>query len=120
MGLKTSGEFGGILQTALLDGAQSKLAWSHWEQGAHGPEAVFAFEVPKGKSHYQLTFCCLSEGAANRVLQRYSGYHGGDRRRPGTGAVLRLTLAADLKADGSMTRADIMVEYGQVEIGDKT
>ncbi len=120
VGLKTSGEFGGILQTALLDGAQSKLAWSHWEQGAHGPEAVFAFEVPKGKSHYQVTFCCLAEGAANRVLQRYSGYHGEIAVDPATGAVLRLTLAADLKADGSMTRADIMVEYGQVEIGEKT
>jgi VWFA-related protein len=120
VGLKTSGEFGGILQTALLDGAQSKLAWSHWEPGAHGPEAVFAFEVPKGKSHYQVTFCCLAEGAANRVLQRYSGYHGEIAVDPATGAVLRLTVAADLKADGSMTRADIMVEYGQVEIGDKT
>ncbi len=120
VGLKTSGEFGGILQTALLDGAQSKLGWSHWEQGAHGPEAVFAFEVPRGNSHYQVTFCCLAEGAANRVLQRYSGYHGEIAVDPATGTVLRLTLAADLKADGSMTRADIMVEYGQVEIGDKT
>jgi VWFA-related protein len=119
-GLKTSGEFGPILQTALLDGAQSKLTWSHWEQGAHGPEAVFGFEVPKGKSHYQVTFCCVSGGAANRVFQRYSGYHGEIVVDPTTGAVLRLTLEADLKSDASMTRADIMVEYGQVEIGDKT
>jgi VWFA-related protein len=120
VGLKTSGEFGAILQTGLLDGAQSKLAWSHWEPGAHGPEAVFAFEVPKGKSHYQITFCCLSEGAADRVFQRYSGYRGEIAVDPATGAVLRLTIVADLKADASMTRADIMVEYGQVEIGDKT
>jgi len=120
VGLKTSGEFGPIQQTALLDGAQSKLAWSHWERGAHGPVAVFAFEVPKGKSHYQVTFCCLSEGAANRVFQRFPGYHGEIAVDPATGAVLRLTLAADLKSDASMTRADIMVEYGLVEIGDKT
>jgi VWFA-related protein len=120
VGLKTSGEFGPILATALLDGAQSKLTWSHWEQGSHGPEAVFAFEVPKGKSHYEVTFCCVSEGAANRVFQRYSGYHGEIGVDPTTGAVLRLTLAADLKSDASMTGANIMVEYGQVEIGDKT
>jgi VWFA-related protein len=120
VGLKTSGEFGPVLLTALLDGAQSKLAWSHWERGAHGPVAVFAFEVPKGKSHYQVTFCCLSEGAANRVFQRFPGYHGEIAVDPATGAVLRLTLAADLKADASMTRADIMIEYGLVEIGEKT
>jgi VWFA-related protein len=119
-GLNTSGEFGPILQTALLDGAQSKLTWSHWERGAHGPEAVFGFEVPKEKSHYQVTFCCVSGGVANRVFQRYSGYRGEIGVDPTTGAVLRLTLAADLKSDASMTRADIMVEYGQVEIGDKT
>jgi VWFA-related protein len=120
VGLKTSGEFGPILATALLDAAQSKLTWSHWEHDAHGPEAVFAFEVPKGKSHYQVTFCCVSQGADNRVLQRNSGYHGEIAVDLATGAILRLTLAADLKSDASMTRADIMVEYGQVEIGDKT
>ncbi len=120
VGLKTSGEFGAILQTGLLDGAQSKLAWSHWEPGAQGPEAVFAFSVPKEKSHYQVTFCCLSGGAADLVFQRYAGYQGEMAIDPATGAVLRLTIQADLKADASMTRADIMVEYGQVEIGDKT
>jgi VWFA-related protein len=120
VGLKTSGEFGPILATALLDGAQSKLTWNHWEQGAHGLEAIFAFKVPKEKSHYQVTFCCVSQGATNRVLQLYSGYHGEIAVDPATGAVLRLTLEADLKSDASMTRADIMVEYGQVDIGDKT
>jgi VWFA-related protein len=120
VGLKTSGEFGPILQTALLDGARSKLTWSHWELGAHGPAAVFGFEVPKEKSHYQVTFCCISGGAANRVFQRYAGYHGEIAVDPATGAVLRLTLEADLKSEASMTRADIMVDYGPVEIGDKT
>jgi VWFA-related protein len=119
-GLNTTGEFGPILQTALLDGARSKLAWSHWERGAHGPEAVFGFEVPREKSHYQVTFCCISGGVANHVFQRYSGYHGEIVVDPATGAVLRLTLAADLKSETSMTRADIMVEYGQVEIDDQT
>jgi hypothetical protein len=120
VGLKTSGEFGPILATALLDAAQSKLTWSHWEQGSHGLVAVFAFEVPKGKSHYQVTFCCVSQGAGNGVFQRYSGYHGEIAVDPATGAVLYLRLRADLQSDGSMTAANIMVEYAQVEIGDKT
>jgi hypothetical protein len=53
-GLTTWGEFGPILALVLLDAAQSKLAWSHWEPGPAGPQAVFAYEVPKEKSHYVL------------------------------------------------------------------
>jgi len=48
-GLTTSGEFGPILSTSLLDAAQGHLVWSHWEQGAAGPEAVFRFAVPADK-----------------------------------------------------------------------
>src|SRR5579871_1745847 len=39
-GLTTSGEFGPILATVLVDAAQGKLMWSHWEQGAAGLQAV--------------------------------------------------------------------------------
>ena len=35
LGLETSGEFG-LLGTVLEDAVQSKLYWSHWEQGAAG------------------------------------------------------------------------------------
>ena len=45
-GLNTLGEFGPILSTVLVDAAQSTLSWSHWEQGAAGPEAVFRYAVP--------------------------------------------------------------------------
>ena len=51
-GLVSWGEFGPILSTVLLDAAQSKLAWSHWERGANGSKAVFSYEVPSQKSHY--------------------------------------------------------------------
>lgn len=41
----TSGEFGPILMTALLDAAQGNLMWSHWEQGATGAAAVYRYAV---------------------------------------------------------------------------
>jgi hypothetical protein len=56
-GLVSWGEFGPILSTVLLDAAQNKLAWSHWEQGANRPLAVFAYAVPDLKSHYWVQFC---------------------------------------------------------------
>ena len=72
-GLNTMGVFGPILSTVLLDAARSTLAWSHWEQGSSGPEAVFKFAVPKQKSHYEVDFCCVESttglGDASRFQQ---------------------------------------------------
>jgi VWFA-related protein len=119
-GLDTSGEFGNILNTTLLDGSQSSLAWSHWEQGEGGPEAVFRYSVPKAKSHYRLTFCCVSQGNGSQIVQQYSGYHGQIAIDPASGAILRLTLQADLKQSDGILQADIRVDYAPVEIGAKT
>jgi hypothetical protein len=41
-GLNTWGVFGPILGVVLVDAARSKLAWSHWETGPNGIEAVLA------------------------------------------------------------------------------
>jgi VWFA-related protein len=118
-GLNTYGEFGNILKTTLLDGGQGSLAWSHWEQGEGGPEAVFRYTVPREKSHYRLTFCCVSQGNGIQTLEKYSGYHGQIAVDPASGAILRLTLEADLKQSDGMLKADILVDYAPVEIGDK-
>jgi hypothetical protein len=53
-GLTTSGEFGPILAGAFLDAAQGNLTWSHWEQGATGPQAVYRYAVSAEKSHYRV------------------------------------------------------------------
>jgi VWFA-related protein len=119
-GMNTFGEFGTILSTVLVDAAQSSLSWSHWEQGAAGPEAVFRYAVPRQKSHYQITFCCVPGDSGNRVFQQFPGYHGEIVIVPANGAILRLTLEADLGPSDAMAKADILVEYGPVEIGGKT
>ncbi|MGA2559047.1 MAG: VWA domain-containing protein [Terracidiphilus sp.] len=124
-GLNTRGVFGPILATVLLDAAQSKLNWSHWEQGPAGMQAVFAFEVPKEKSHYEVNYCCVATEAATVVANmhpyhRIVGYRGKMTIDPGTGSILRLVVEADLKTGEPVTKAAIMVEYGSVEIGGKT
>ena len=120
-GLTTTGVFGPVLGTVLVDAAQGKLAWSHWEQGAAGPQAVFRFAVPKEKSHYDVEFCCVpGENGSYRVFKQFSGYHGEIAVDPANGAILRLTLEADIKLAGQIVRSDILVEYGLVEIGGKT
>src|SRR5271163_2187957 len=119
-GLNTWGVFGPILSAMLVDAAQGKMGWSHWEQGDTGPQAVFRYSIPKEKSHYQVKFCCVPGNSGNRVFQEYSGYHGVIAVDPVNGAVLRLTLQADLKSADPIVRSDLLVEYGPVEIAGKT
>ncbi len=124
-GLTTWGVFGPILGTVLEDAARSKLAWSHWEQGASGPMAVFSYSVPKEKSHYRVDFCCVPEqlpgGVANlSPFSQIVAYHGEMAVDPASGTILRLMLEAELKTSDPVARASIVVEYGPVEIGGKT
>ncbi|MGO9775979.1 MAG: VWA domain-containing protein [Terracidiphilus sp.] len=124
-GLTTWGVFGPILGTVLEDAARSKLAWSHWEQGASGPMAVYSYSVPKEKSHYRVDYCCVAEQDSTSVanLHPFSqivAYHGEIAVDPASGTILRLMLEAEMKASDPVAKASIMVEYGPVEIGGKT
>jgi VWFA-related protein len=123
-GLNTWGVFGPILGTVLVDAAQSKLVWSHWEQGADGLEAVFSYDVPKEKSHYEVNYCCVAEQAATasasvHPFRQLAGYHGEMAVDPSTGTIIRLTVEADMKTGDPVVKAGIVVEYGAVEIGGK-
>jgi VWFA-related protein len=119
-GLSTRGVFGPILGTVLVDVAQGRLGWSHWEQGTAGAVAVFRYSIPKEKSHYQVEFCCVRDGSPNGLFQEFSGYHGYLAVDPTTGAILRLTIEADLRPSDPILRSDAAVEYGPVEISGNT
>jgi VWFA-related protein len=119
-GLTTRGVFGPILGTVLVDIGQGKLVWSHWEQAASGPVAVFHFVVTREESHYEVSFCCVPGDSSNGLFRQYSGYSGEIAVDPVNGTILRLTLRADLKAPDPLLRSDIMVEYAPVGIGGKT
>jgi hypothetical protein len=119
-GLITSGVFGPILGMVLVDAAQGKLVWSQWEQGTVGPLAVFRFVIPREKSHYRVEFCCVPGDQGSGIFRQFSGYHGEIAVDPENGAILRLTVEADLKRSDPLVRSDIMVEYAPVEIGGRS
>lgn len=120
-GLSSWGEFGPVLSTVLIDAASNKLGWSHWEQGATGPMAVFAYSVPQSKAHYAVNYCCIQDsfGMRTHSFQALSGYHGQMAIDPATGSILRILIEADLKPDDPITRAAILIEYSAVKIGGK-
>ena len=124
--LKLIGVFSPILGSVLGDATRrdSILIWSHWVQGERGREAVFRYFVRAENLHYNVTYCCLTGGRTFLASPRYLGELTID---PGTGAILRLTMLAELgrirepnlspvlPAKGAAT----MIEYGPVEIGGK-
>lgn len=119
-GLITSGEFGPVIGTVLVDAARGKLTWSHWEDGTRGPIAIFRYEVPREESHYEVKFCCVPGESIDGVVARKAGYHGEMAIDPSSGSIMRLSLKADLSKTDKIVKADILVEYGPVDIGGKT
>jgi hypothetical protein len=117
MGLVTSGTFGPILSTVVGDASRSQMKFSRWEQGTDCLVAVFGVAVPKDKSHYQVAYRNPSQ---TQAIEQPVAYHGEVSIYPATGAILRVTVEADLEPGAEMVRADIMVEYGPVDIGGKS
>ena len=142
-GLHTWGEFGPELAIVLTDTAKGQVAWSHWESTPAGLAAVFRYAVPRTASHYAVNYCCVrssefierrdpsfrSRGSqdvtnvpqtvAAQPFQATPGYHGSLFVDPATGAILRVTLKAELKESDPITRAETVVDYGRVRIGDQ-
>jgi VWFA-related protein len=111
-GITTSGVFGPLLGTVLVDIAHGSLFWQGWEQDSSGTNAVFRYVVPHKASHYEV--------GLTGSFQQFTGYHGTFTVDPVTGTILRLTIQADLRADDPIRRSDILVEYGPVRIAGKT
>ncbi len=126
-GLLSSGQFGPVLKTVLTDAQKGKLTWSHWESAtASGPAqkagdasrvAVFNYSVPRKESHYKVK---VELGDESKPRQSRPGYQGEIGINPADGTILRLILRAEKTDDDSFSRADMMIEYGNVDIGGKS
>ena len=104
VGMESRGEFGPILRLVLIDAARVGMLWGGWEQASPGKLAVFRFAVADGDSHYL-------------VYQKRWGYHAEIAVDPADGSIRRLAIRADTKPTDAIVEADILVEYGSVEIG---
>ncbi|MDR3741466.1 MAG: VWA domain-containing protein [Terracidiphilus sp.] len=117
-GLISTGEFGPILSTILLDASQNKLQWLRWEQTDGNTLAVFAYGVPRERSHFAIDYCCTADSEGrSRTLHELVEYTGQMAVDPATGIVLRLQINADLRPGEPIVNAAIAVEYAPVDIG---
>ncbi len=120
--LITYGTFGPLLR-AVLDPivAPGGLTWSRWEKTDGGRQrAVFRYIVSAQPSRFESGGCCLPDGDGRKGFRKQTGYHGEIAIDPASGALLRLTMQADLEGFVPLDRSDIMVVYRPVEIGGRT
>jgi VWFA-related protein len=117
--LNTIGTFGPLLATVLVGAtaAGSDLTWSRWEQGPNGRSAVFRYRVPHETPLFLVGFGYLAGDDRLVDYQQKAPFHGEFAVDPASGAILRLTVQADLKPALPLARSDVMVEYGSVTIG---
>lgn len=119
--LVTHGEFGPVLQGVLDDIHKiGQLTWSRWEQGNARRMAVFRYVIPGDEAFYLVSVCCTPDGDGTQAYARYPRYHGEISIDPENGAILRLTFQSDLKSTTPLSRSDIAIEYGPVDMGGKT
>lgn len=117
-GLLNWGVFGQLQRIVVTDIYKGKMEWGRWEERSTGPVAVFKYSIPKDKSNYIVSYCCI--GLPNEPwhdFQSIPPFHGEIAIDAATGAVYRLLIVTELGADDPILQADIVVEYEPVEIG---
>ena len=120
--LQTIGTFGPILITVMRAATlpNSELSWARWEQGLSGPLAVFSYRVPQETPFFTAGFCCLADDFGTIAFKKAAPFHGEIAVDPSTGAVMRLTIQADLEWRLPLERSDVMVEYRPVAKSTRT
>jgi hypothetical protein len=119
-GLTSWGEFGPLLGIITKDMMKGTVTFKHWERSSGGALAVFDFSVAKEQSHNIVSYCCGRPGDADgRSFQLQPSYHGRIVIDPSTGSILRLVVLADLGPSDPITRADVAIEYGPIQLGGK-
>ncbi|WP_348262504.1 hypothetical protein P8935_22240 [Telmatobacter sp. DSM 110680] len=114
-GLESRGEFGAEAAVVLMDVEKGSIAFDHWEQSMAGPAAAFRYSVPREFSHYEVTDACQDHVSFHDL----PGYSGELALDPKSGAILRITLAAESKPGDPVTHVASVIEYGLVVLGNR-
>jgi hypothetical protein len=109
-GLATQGVFGEAIELVLSDILPGGPVWSHWEDGPDAPLAVFRYSVARDKSHYAVE---NPDGSGSAEV----AYLGEIAIDSTDGSIRRLTAVAQLGGNVHISKADVMVKYGPVQIG---
>lgn len=120
--LETVGAFGPILATVMVAATSphGEMKWSRWEKNGSGQLAVFRYRVPEATSLFIAEFCCLAYDFDAVPFKQPAPFHGEITVDPASGAIMRLTIQADLAWRLPLERSDVMVEYAPIMRGSRT
>ena len=120
--LQTEGAFGPILAGVLVAVArpENKLMWARWEKGTSGPLSVFRYYISKDTPIFKVGYCCMAVDFRQVDFEANPPTSGEIAVDPATGAILRFIMRAGLAWRLPLQRADIMIEYGPVVLGEMT
>ncbi|MGA3131393.1 MAG: hypothetical protein ABSD59_11370 [Terracidiphilus sp.] len=113
--LTTVGEFGPILAVVMGDALRSEVMWQRWEKGASDSVAVFRYAVPAEQSNFMVGI-----PAGDKIEEVYPSYHGEIAIDPATGAILRISVVAELTPPYQAMQTANVVEYAPVTIGEQS
>ena len=113
LAISSVGEFGQVLVNLLSEVGAEDIAWDHWEDGGNERIAVFNYSVPRERSRFSLT---LSEDEA----PVYPAHHGEFAVDPASGAILRISLLAQVRYSFGQEETGVVVEYGPTQIGGRS
>jgi VWFA-related protein len=119
--LAVYGTFGPLLTSAVdILSRPGQMTWKRWGQGPTGRSAVFSYSLPASSLSWGTTGCCLPDGQGTDSFPHPSKYRGEIEIDPATGALLRIEIRAEPRSNTSILRADVVIEYGPVDIAGKT
>jgi hypothetical protein len=67
--------------------------------------------VPQETQYFYAAFCCLARDFEETPFRKSTPFHGEIAMDPSSGAILRLTIQADLEWRLPLDQSDVVVEY---------
>jgi hypothetical protein len=112
IGVKSTGEFGGILRSIFDPTSQTSFRWESWKTVHRRPVGVYVYQVEENHSNYY-----LEAGTPGNVRRAIVGFRGTLEVDRDTGEVLHLDHVADhIPQEVGMTQAVTEVDYDAVGV----
>ncbi len=112
IGVKSTGEFGGILTSIFDPTSQTSFRWESWKTVRRRPVGVYVYQVEENHSNYY-----LEAGTRGNVRRAIVGFRGTLEVDRDTGEVLHLDHVADHNPpEVGMSKAVTEVDYDAVGV----
>ena len=116
-GATSTGEFGSLLKELFEPRTAAQFSWARHSLLRGRPVYVFAFQVPRARSKWRLTFTATREAPADQIVTAYSGLVYVDKE---TERTLRIKMdAVDVPSTFPIQQAGTRLDYDYIEIGDQ-